>query len=525
MIMRLSVRHLFLIVTAMLPGFAAALAAFAFALAANPPPGGSVDGLRHAALSLRGQYRSLPIYAPDNSGSNSSVLLSGDGKRGLVSAAYAGPDQRRPSLRQNLLVLSGVYTQGAAIGAFAEGDTEVIGNRLIVDDPQAIVCQARGANAPTLALAGAVGLVARENLLLLREGWVDGDAAGGYGRQSASANSVTVHGGAVSGRVYGGMAAGGDAVSNIVIMTGGRVERELVGGDCVREGRASGNTVALAGGAVGGISGGRSGNAPAEGNVILVSGGAIHAPRPESDGPRAEFAAVCGGRSLQGDAVNNRIFLSGKPRLDKCVFWGGFAEAPPSPDARRAPDVVSGNSLTLRTDYQGVFPEARNFERFSVSGPDTILPEAGYRLHPSVGRFSHQGLLRFSGKRPAGLHFIATRYASDQGGIGIYIHNEKQRLGADLVVLDSGELLLAPLRLKLMNPEDLPLATPLPVAAIAKAQDMVEVNRRKAVQWLERPRLSGAEAGRCAIDLYPLLGPEGQDIWHVEKLPIPPKGK
>jgi hypothetical protein len=522
MVMGIPVRHLLCIVTALLLGFAVGDVASAIARLTAASLSEATDGVVNPALSRSGQYRSLPIYAPTGSYSDNTVLLSGDRIRGVVSAAHSGPDEGRVSLRQNRLVLSAVYIRGAVLGAFGEDEAEAIGNKLIVDDPQAFVQQARGKEAVALAASGAVGRVARENALLLREGGLDGDAAGGYGRHSASANRVTIHGGEVSGRVYGGMAAEGDAVGNTVIMTGGKVEQELLGGACSQQGRASGNTVALSGGVVGGISGSRSFAAPAEGNVIHISGGAILPPHPEKGEPRAEFAAVYGGRSFRGDAVNNRVFLSGTPRLDKCVFWGGFAA---SPNVKPTPDLVSGNSLILRADYRGVLPEARNFESISVNGPESVLPEAGYRLHSSVGRFSHQGLLRFSGKRPAGLHFVTTRYASDQGGIGVYIHKEKQRFGADLVVLDSGALLLAPLRLKLMNPDALPLATPLPVAAIAKAQDMVEVNRRRAVQWLVAPRLSGAEAGRHTIDLYPLLGPEGQDIWHVEKIPIPPKGK
>lgn len=470
-------------------------------------------------LEKQGEFNSIPgmdILAPKNGNVDERVLLTGIKARGIVTAAYAPPgaSETMPRmLSQNRLILFGGFIEGAAHAAFGESSSDVSGNSLMIDDEHASIHGGEGFPYKLIA-SGGIGINARQNSLIMYAGEVRGDLAGGFGEKESSDNSVMLHGGVVTGSAYGGGTSTGKSFSNTVIMTGGKVEGSLVGGSSSGEGTASGNKVIFSGGKAGGIIGSLNETSPSTDNVIVLAGGEITTPGVRDKLGASRYAGVYGGKSLQSSATGNHIFLGGKTHINDCTFYGGASDAVSVP-GNPGPDVISGNSLTLEEDYQGRFPRAQNFESVFLVGSDTRLPEKGYSFHPTVKRFTNHGSLKFSGKKPAYLYFSDTQYAGSQGTVHVYAY-PKHNL-ADKIALDKGSLLLDPIRIRLENPDALPPGVPMTIVEIDHASSMREVNRRKAVEWLEVPSLGGEAGNRYVINLRLSLGGEDKDVWVIEK--------
>lgn len=154
-------------------------------------------------------------------------------------------------------------------------------------------------------------------------GTVDGN--GDYvGSQTGSNGDVFIDSD-VSGSVYGGETASGDATGNTVIISGGTVSGYVYGGD--------------------------AGDGNATSNRVIISGGTVQ-------------GNVYGGEASLGDgiATGNRVILSGAPTLTG-IIYGGDAAA----------DAVSGNLLEVRSSGLQA-KNIKNFAEYAFVLPADIRP-------------------------------------------------------------------------------------------------------------------------------------------------------
>lgn len=179
---------------------------------------------------------------------------------------------------------------------------------------------------------------ARGNAVLLDGTTGTGNIVGGQStRGTAADNVVQLKSGAVA-EVYGGH-GGTAATDNRVEMTGGTVHDVVVGGMSMGGGDASGNSVLISGGKVGGVAG------------SYVAGGAVDA----------------------GSAINNTVTLSrdgrtrsgNMPDLSGAAIYGGY-------DMHgTAADVFTGNTLNV-LEFQGKARTVANFEQYNFFLPAHI---------------------------------------------------------------------------------------------------------------------------------------------------------
>ncbi|MDR1613249.1 MAG: autotransporter outer membrane beta-barrel domain-containing protein [Planctomycetota bacterium] len=209
-------------------------------------------------------------------------------------------------------------------------------------------------------------------------GDVGGDVYGGqdYHTDATAAmverNAVTVSGGTIGYRVYGGYAWSGSgnaaATGNTVTVSGGTIDYRVYGGyarSSSGSAAATGNAVTVSGGTIdynvyGGYvdSDGTSGDAL--NNRIVIGGGTV-------------FGNIYGGYSLvdgygeTGTAIGNAVTLSGSPDLTASSLYGGFVGEIDTPE----PDTNSFTGNTLKVwDYTGSsVVSVRNFQYY-----DFVLP-------------------------------------------------------------------------------------------------------------------------------------------------------
>ena len=505
-----------LYVTAIIFGAASAFAAVA---AQELPPSSEIPSLieMYPVLGLRGRHGSgndMPVYAPDKT-ANNRVVITGGVVRGLVTGAYApaaseSSEKQNTALLRNRVILLGGEITGSVHGAFGAYAARADGNTLLIDDRQALVRGEETAGFDAV-VTGAVGRESNRNTVLMHAGTIYGNVSGGEGGALSSDNRVLLHGGFINGAVYGGSSRAGRSGNNSVIMTGGTVQEQIIGGNSAGKGIAGGNTVLFSGGITAGIMGSVSSGGPANGNTIVISGGDITPPLKRGKTGNENPARVSGGESTGHGATGNRIFLGGATTLRNCVFYGGYNMADSSGSANA--DYITGNTMSIESDFQGQLPAARNFENIYLSGQGTSLPARDYNFHPSVRRFSNFGLLRFSpGRQAAVLRFSETEYFAEEGALALGYHTN----GVDRVVIAKGSLLLSPVRIRLEHAASLPVGVPMPIVEINKASSMRGLSRRDAVTWASG---SGGimEMDNHVYQLKLVLGGEDKDIWSVEK--------
>lgn len=469
-------------------------------------------------LTTRGLYQDRAgavILSPSLEPSGNEYVLGGHDLHGLVVGAYADgekppdgrPEGQRPRLFGNELILLDVNVEGSVHGALGEGDAAAQGNRLVLHGRYAFV-DGKPPLPSAAVVSGALAEEAANNILVVHSGVIMGDAAGADGLKAVSGNSAIIRGGSVEGRVVGGCSLNGQSTGNLAFMTGGRAQ-SLIGGEAKTSGVASSNAVFFSGGVTSGIIGGMSGENHADDNSISISGGDF-LPPPAQKGP----AAVIGGLSRKGSATNNRISLSGKINLQNCLFWGGSSGRNSAPAPGQ--DLISGNTLTLEEDYQGMLPAVRNFESLVVKSQGTLIPPGNRSLPHNLQRFVLEGGLLFAGNAPGVLRFDKTQYEGDAGHIEIRLHNGKKQQ-ADKIVFEQGALLQTPVRVRLQNPQLLKPGEQVLLMEIDQASTMQAVNRRYALVWSEEPALTGEEAEKYEIRLVLCLGGDDKDHWLVEK--------
>ncbi|MBP5199855.1 MAG: autotransporter domain-containing protein [Schwartzia sp.] len=209
----------------------------------------------------------------------------------------------------SLTVKGGTWTDWYIFGGTADGKN-LLGYSLTLDG-----VTLKGGS----VVAGAATLVdAENNHLILRNvdidttsswtagsgGWYESIGEG----HNAKNNTLTVESGTVKapGGLFGGWTALGDAVENKVIIKGGTIQAEIIGGKVgdnfnpdVSTGNAIGNTVTIEGGTVNGnIIGGKSEKGNASDNIVTISGNAN----------LAETAMIYGGIATNGgNATGNNV--------------------------------------------------------------------------------------------------------------------------------------------------------------------------------------------------------------------------
>jgi len=201
-----------------------------------------------------------------------------------------------------------------------------------------------------------------------------GSYYGGYSSSgAATGNKVTVSKGTFSGntKIYGGKSYSGAATTNSVTINGGEFGPSVTIFGGYSGGAATENTVTVSGGTFGGgtsvIAGGRSYEGTAENNKVYLSGGEFSS--------LALYNLVAGGISGTDDAVkNNTVYVYGTVDLvyvDLFAAYDGFGNP-----------VKSGGGNTLVfgyvDDYKNVHPwmsETGGFVK-SVKGFDTIRFDA-----------------------------------------------------------------------------------------------------------------------------------------------------
>ncbi len=221
--------------------------------------------------------------------------------------------------------IAGGRGDGATAGATAEGNSVTISGAAVAQ--QAVYggqANAGSASGNTVRIlggevnGGAVGGrsdngAANNNSVELRDGDVGLYLMGGQGTGQVSDNRVLVSGGSVVGDVVGGsnpyigfsINAPVDITGNMVTVSGGTLMSDVIGGDNLVgvAGIISGNTVNISGGQIDGIVyGGRHFGGPGQtevtNNAVNISGGAVG-------------GAVYGGNDRSGGTADNSVNLTG----------------------------------------------------------------------------------------------------------------------------------------------------------------------------------------------------------------------
>lgn len=190
----------------------------------------------------------------------------------------------------------------------------------------------------------------------------------------ASRNSVTIHGGALHGSVYGGDALRGSATDNSVTVTAGSINRPVYGGYAVH-GAASDNHVSILGGTFSGsvgtnlggvIYGGVSTTTNVSGNTVNISGGTLNS---------TIYGGYAGVQSSAGNITNNSVSINSS--VGAAVAGGQTAGS----------GIVSGNKVIVNGG--------------SIAGElglraDDVNSSLGYAVKASVigGFSSGNGLVR-----------------------------------------------------------------------------------------------------------------------------------
>mgnify|MGYP003623264510 CR=1 FL=1 len=493
----------------------AASASFGAAAGTGQPGASTATSFPMAKQGLFENRTGSSIYAPPGKSAGNSNILGGYTLTGIIAGAYAKqseetgkniPESTAGLYGNRLLILDG-RVEGSVHGALGEGRIVADSNRLAVDGRYAFVNGKPPLPFP-IVISGSIAHTVRHNSLDIRSGTIRGDAAGAYGRESSSGNSLFIKGGAIEGTALGGGSLEGQSSGNLVFMTGGKVRR-LTGGAALKNGAASNNSVFFSGGATSDITGGFSAKNDASGNSVFISGGAI-APASGQDGP----AFVSGGISPEGSATGNSISLSGRPMLRNCIFYGGSAGQNAASEDDE--ELIRGNVLTLDETYQGPIPVMRNFESLVINSRNVFIPPPSYTPPSTLKRLVLEGRLLFTGNQPGSLVLDKTHYAGDKGIVEIRLHAGK-KIRADKISIEHGSLVLSPVRIYLSNPEKLKTGERVLIMEIENASSMRGVNRRHALVWSEQPRLSEEEAEKYEVRLVLSLGGADKDHWMIEK--------
>lgn len=294
----------------------------------------SGDVKNNSVVVNSGNY-GMDIYAgyTDASGVVDSNILTLRGGKTTATVAggrsSGGRSSGDASVSNNQVIMDGSANASVVAGGYIDGKGDAIGNSItisgnsVVDDLAAggVVNNGNGAAKNNVATifgdavvneiqGGATQTgIAQGNRLVIESGRV-GFGHGGFSqRGSASQNTVVMSGGLVKHQIVGGRSEYNDlhnpsAVSvsdNQVTITGGTVEYDVIGGAADLGGYVTGNVVTMSGDTTevyGALVGGTSGSGDASDNIVNLYGGSV-----------GKF--VHGGDATNGRADRNKINVTG----------------------------------------------------------------------------------------------------------------------------------------------------------------------------------------------------------------------
>ena len=247
----------------------------------------------------------------------------------------------------NSVTMSGTTSATNIYGGFAHTSGDAVGNSVMLEGGHAYA--ATGGMSATG--------ISRGNAVTLNGASMD---MGVYGGQTSTGtaedNAVTILSGSSAYSVIGGRVnkTGGQAIGNSVVMSGGTVNENLIGGYLntgVTDGLLSGNTVEISGGTVTkSVYGGqaREGDGVITGNKVVMTDGSVnwlmggyHMGSGEVSYNTVEVSggtvngSISGGDSA-GDVIGNSVVMA---NVDVQVLRGGYSSAADT----------TGNSVVMKS--------------------------------------------------------------------------------------------------------------------------------------------------------------------------------
>ena len=255
-------------------------------------------------------------YAYNNSASSNSVTVNGGSVSGNVYGGCVSPKGTGAANSNNVTISSGTIG-GYVMGGYSYNDS------------------------------------AQNNTVTISGGTIASRVAGGYSSAgAASSNTVEISGGTIGSVVYGGYTASGAASSNTVKISGDSttIKSYIYGGyasSSSGSGEVNSNRVTISGGTVSGkIYGGYTkGSGKVSNNTITISGGTI--------GSSSSSVSIFGGYSYygSGDVSSNSVAISGGTISG--YIYGGYAYGSGSGNVSSNKVVISGGSISS-TIYGGL---------------------------------------------------------------------------------------------------------------------------------------------------------------------------
>ena len=289
----------------------------------------SGDVKNNSVVVKSGNY-GKDIYAgyTDATGLVDSNILTLNGGKTTATVA-GGRSSGDASVSNNQLIMDGSANASVVAGGYIDGTGDAIGNSIsisgnsVVDDLAVGGSVSRGDGAAKNNVATVSGDamvneiqggatqtgIAQGNRLVIESGRVVGGHGGLSQSGSASQNTVVMSGGLVKHQLVGGRSQYNDvnnasAVSvsdNQVTFTGGIVEYDVIGGAADVSGYVTGNVVTMSGDTTevyGDLIGGKSGFGDASDNIVNLNGGSVG-------------KVVHGGEAINGRADRNKINVTG----------------------------------------------------------------------------------------------------------------------------------------------------------------------------------------------------------------------
>lgn len=302
-----------------------------------------------------------------------AVTISG-GK--VFVGTFGGYSRARDAL-ENTVIIEGVAEVEQVIGG--QSDTaSATDNKVYI----------KGGEVRGPVIGGNGTIAASKNYVEMTGGSARDIYAGRSINGTVSGNSAHLSGGTV-GAVWGGYAEGGDARGNTVLLDGAMSTGNMVGGESTR-GTAADNKVYIKSGEAVAVYGGHGGTAATDNRVEMTggtvqdavvgglgalngvaSGNSVHISGGKVGGTAGSY--VAGGAVDAGSAINNTVTLSGggrtrsgnMPDFDGAAIYGGHDMY------GNAVDVFTGNTLNV-LEFQGKARTVANFAQYNFFLPAHI---------------------------------------------------------------------------------------------------------------------------------------------------------
>ena len=275
------------------------------------------------------------------------VKITNKGVYGAIAVAAENNDKKLGDLVNNSVEISGNAKVSNVYGAYSEGDSDVTGNKVTINDNAEI-----GSGSGQVFGASTGSGMATGNCVTINGGEAGDVYAAVTGGGDAKNNTAIMKDGVVAylggaATDYGDGNVNGAAVENKVIMSGGTV-KEVAGGEAFGTGIVQGNGVEMIGGTAQNLYGGGTYISKAEGNYVKVSGNAVVTGSGddgyEEDGVKITNKGVYGAIAVAaenndkklGDLVNNSVEISGNAKVSN--VYGAYSEGDSD---------VTGNKVTI----------------------------------------------------------------------------------------------------------------------------------------------------------------------------------